>query len=138
MSTVPTPPHTQQEPWALFERVPGLLADFAAAKPDLEAELLVDSASLDPRRIVRNCTNLVGNYITGRLALRKFGKELPCRKAGSRNCTKWWEFGEELPYRKAGSTPTRSEAVRGHKKAYEGVGLHGGRNYRKAGSTRMR
>ena len=42
---------------------------------------------LDPE-IVRNCTNLVRNSLTGRLDLHEFGKELPYGKAGSGNCTK--------------------------------------------------
>ena len=56
------------------------------------------------RQIVRNCTNLVRNYLTGRLDLHEFGKGLPHRKAGSaQNCSKLYELGRELHYRKAGS-----------------------------------
>ena len=59
---------------------------------------------LDPE-IVRNCMNLVRNYLTGKLDLQEFVKELSYRKDGStRNCSKLHEFGMELPYRKAGST----------------------------------
>ena len=47
---------------------------------------------------------MVRNYLTGRLDLHEFGKELPYRKAGSRqNCRKLHKFSKELPYRKAGS-----------------------------------
>ena len=42
-----------------------------------------------------NGTNLVRNFLTGRLDLHKFGKELPYGKAGSGNCTKLHEFGKE-------------------------------------------
>ena len=74
--------------------------DLASGRVDLRSE------RLKTVRIwfVKNCTSLVRNYLTGRLDLHEFGKELPYRKAGSaRNCTNLYEFGKELPYRKTGS-----------------------------------
>ena len=47
----------------------------------------------------RNCTNVISKYLSRRLDLHEFGKELPYKKAGY---TKLYEFGKDLPYRKAG------------------------------------
>ena len=71
--------------------------------------------------VVRNCTYLVRNYLSGRLDLHEFGKELPYGKAGSGNSTNLvrnYPSGRLDPHE---APPRSQDAVRGRKRAQEGA-----------------